>query len=99
MQSFETEDAKAFHQKLPQIPIGLLDANRPTEAELVELSTWADQVNPQFTVTDAALVSRVHQLGMDINVWTVNEPGAMRRMQDLGVDGIITDFPQSLTQH
>lgn len=70
---------------------------RPTEAELLELSTWADQVNPQFTVTDQALVDRVHELGMEINVWTVNEPGAMRRMRDLGVDGIITDFPQSLT--
>jgi glycerophosphoryl diester phosphodiesterase len=98
VQSFEVEDAKAFKERLPRIPIGLLDADRPTEAELVALSTWADQVNPQWTVTDAALVDRVHQLGMDINVWTVNEPGTMRRMAELGVDGIITDFPQSLTQ-
>lgn len=48
-------------------------------------------------MTDNALVTRVHQLGMDINVWTVNEPGTMRRVADLGVDGLITDFPQSLT--
>jgi glycerophosphoryl diester phosphodiesterase len=96
VQSFEVDDAKDFHQRQPEIPIGLLDADRPTEAELVELSQWADQVNPQFTVTDSALVARVHQFGMDINVWTVNEPGTMRRMAELGVDGIITDYPQSL---
>lgn len=97
VQSFEVDDAKSFKTLQPRIPIGVLDADRPTDAELVELSGWADQVNPQWTVTDSALVAKVHQLGMDINVWTVNEPGTMRRVVDLGVDGIITDYPQSLT--
>ncbi|MEV8129397.1 glycerophosphodiester phosphodiesterase family protein, partial [Streptomyces sp. NPDC085944] len=32
------------------------------------------------------------------NVWTVDEPGAIRKMTTLGVDGIITDYPQTLTQ-
>ncbi|AJP02964.1 hydrolase [Streptomyces cyaneogriseus subsp. noncyanogenus] len=98
VQSFQVDDAQEFHALMPEVPIGFLDANRPTEEELLQLSTWADQVNPQYTVTDQALVDRVHELGMDINVWTVDEPGAMRRMAGLGVDGIITDFPQSLTQ-
>ncbi|MFE1072079.1 glycerophosphodiester phosphodiesterase family protein, partial [Streptomyces sp. NPDC058783] len=31
-------------------------------------------------------------------VWTVDEPGAIRKMLNLGVDGIITDYPQTLTQ-
>lgn len=35
---------------------------------------------------------------MESNVWTVNEPGRMRELVGFGVDGIITDFPQSLTQ-
>ncbi|WP_049578336.1 glycerophosphodiester phosphodiesterase [Streptomyces sp. SBT349] len=98
VQSFELDDATAFNTLMPGVPIGLLDAERPTEEELVALSGWADQVNPQHTVTDQELVDRVHALGMDINVWTVDEPGAMRAMTALGVDGIITDYPQSLTQ-
>ncbi|AUH39307.1 glycerophosphodiester phosphodiesterase [Streptomyces sp. CMB-StM0423] len=97
VQSFELDDAQGFKNLMPEVPIGFLDADRPTEAELIALSEWADQVNPQYTVTDQALVDRVHELGMDINVWTVDEPGAMRRMAGLGVDGIITDYPQSLT--
>ncbi|MEU7214035.1 glycerophosphodiester phosphodiesterase family protein, partial [Streptomyces sp. NPDC044989] len=32
------------------------------------------------------------------NVWTVDEPGTIRKMLNLGVDGIITDYPQTLTQ-
>ncbi|MFI0353881.1 glycerophosphodiester phosphodiesterase [Actinomadura sp. 9N407] len=98
VQSFEVDDARRFHDLLPQVPVGVLDAERPTDTELVALSKWADDVNPQHTVTNQALVDRVHGLGMGINVWTVNEPGAMRKMLGLGVDGIITDYPQSLTQ-
>ncbi|MFH8974922.1 glycerophosphodiester phosphodiesterase [Streptomyces sp. NPDC017890] len=98
VQSFQTDDAQEFHTLMPEVPIGLLDAERPTDSELVELSHWADQVNPQHTVTDQNLVDRVHELGMDINVWTVDEPGAMRKMSALGVDGIITDYPQSLSR-
>ncbi|MGP4019162.1 glycerophosphodiester phosphodiesterase [Saccharopolyspora sp. 5N708] len=98
VQSFELDDAQRFHELLPEVPIGLLDAQRPTDAELVALSEWADQVNTESSVTDAALLARVHELGMASNVWTVNEPGRMRQLRDLGVDGIITDFPQSLTQ-
>ncbi|MCI2417781.1 hydrolase [Saccharopolyspora sp. K220] len=98
VQSFELDDAQRFHELLPEVPIGLLDAQRPTDAELVALSGWADQVNTESSVTDAALLARIHELGMANNVWTVNEPGRMRQLRDLGVDGIITDFPQSLTQ-
>jgi glycerophosphoryl diester phosphodiesterase len=98
VQSFQTDDAHTFHTQMPDIPIGILDAERPTDTELVQLSQWADQINPQHTVTDQTLVDRVHQLGMDINVWTVDEPGAIRKMTGLGVDGIITDYPQTLTQ-
>jgi glycerophosphoryl diester phosphodiesterase len=98
VQSFQTDDAHTFHTAMPDVPIGILDADRPTDTELVELGQWADQINPQHTVTDQTLVDRVHQLGMDINVWTVDEPGAIRKMTTLGVDGIITDYPQTLTQ-
>ncbi|MFJ6071102.1 glycerophosphodiester phosphodiesterase [Streptomyces sp. NPDC093065] len=98
VQSFQTDDAHTFHTALPDIPIGILDADRPTDTELVQLSQWADQINPQHTVTDQTLVDRIHQLGMTVNVWTVDEPGAIRTMTNLGVDGIITDYPQTLTQ-
>ena len=38
-------------------------------------------------------LNEAHELGLIVNAWTVNEPSDIYRMIDLGVDGIITDFP------
>jgi glycerophosphoryl diester phosphodiesterase len=42
-------------------------------------------------VVDARTVAAAHAAGRHLHVWTINEPGEMRRLIDLGVDGIVTD--------
>jgi len=42
------------------------------------------------------LVKEAHDLGLKINVWTVNDKPTMEKMIDLGVDGITTDYPDRL---
>ncbi len=39
------------------------------------------------------LVEHFHSRGINMNVWTVNEPGEVRALASIGVDGIITDRP------
>lgn len=45
---------------------------------------------------DAERVAEAHALGLAVYAWTVNDPLAMRTLIDLGVDGIITDYPDRL---
>lgn len=47
-------------------------------------------------VVDAKLVSAARASGLQVHVWTVNTPPEMRRLLEVGVDGIITDRPDLL---
>ncbi len=46
----------------------------------------------------AAAVARARNQGYELHVWTVNQPAAMERFIDMGVDNIITDRPGVLTE-
>ena len=54
-----------------------------------------DRVGPLRVVTPR-LVDLAHERGQRVHVWTVDDAGDMRRLLDLGVDGIMTDQLETL---
>jgi len=52
--------------------------------------------SPYFRDLREADLAEAKRLGLRVVVWTVNEPADMRSLIDLGVDGIITDYPDRL---
>jgi glycerophosphoryl diester phosphodiesterase len=56
--------------------------------------TWA----PYFGDLTETTLKEAHDLGLKVAVWTVNDPAQIKRMLDLGVDGITSDRPDLVRQ-
>ncbi|RDV08565.1 glycerophosphodiester phosphodiesterase [Arthrobacter sp. RT-1] len=55
-----------------------------------------DVVSPTFRSVTAEMIAEAHELGLPVIPWTVNTTADMEHLMDLGVDGIITDYPTRL---
>ena len=42
-------------------------------------------------ITTARMIRRLHDAGVEVHVWTINDPLRMSELLDLGVDGLVTD--------
>ncbi|QGG95342.1 glycerophosphodiester phosphodiesterase [Actinomarinicola tropica] len=52
----------------------------------------------RVVVTDERFVRAAHKLGLQVHVWTIDDPAEMHRLLDMGVDGIMTDRPAVLRE-
>ncbi len=52
-----------------------------------------EAVHPERGLCSPTAVRRWHRRGYAVNVWTVDEPGQLRRLADMGIDAIITNDP------
>jgi glycerophosphoryl diester phosphodiesterase len=69
---------------------------------VAQLALWptlpVDYVIPHQSLVDRSLVHQIQSAGLRILVWTVNDPAAMLRMAEWGVDGIISDDTELLVR-
>jgi glycerophosphoryl diester phosphodiesterase len=59
------------------------------------------QVPPDYegtVIVDDRFVTRAHDAGLAVHVWTIDDPAEMERLVALGVDGIMTDRPSVLAE-
>lgn len=96
LQSFDPRALEAVHKQNRTVRTALLvwKAEGRSVAEHLEvLSFVPDIFSPAARLVDEDLVAAVHERGMQVIPWTVNERAAMKRLIRLKVDGLITDYP------
>jgi glycerophosphoryl diester phosphodiesterase len=105
--SFLDPATDAFRRYAPGVPtsagtIATAEAWRAVQAgePLPKTPAVAFQVPERqgdIVVVDEPFVEAAHRAGMAVHVWTVNDAESMQRMLGLGVDGIISDLPTTLS--
>ncbi len=95
VRSFDWRGLDHMRDLWPQVPLTWLTARAgPGPAEVARAAGGdGGRWGPDHEGLDPGMVERAHDLGLLVVPWTVNSLEAMRRLRDLGVDGICTDRP------
>lgn len=94
IQSFDTRPLTAMRALDPSLTLALLVSNEEgLEANLAQLGFTPDVYSPHHRLVDDALMEASRAAQVDVVPWTVNDREEMMRLLHLGVDGLITDYP------
>jgi glycerophosphoryl diester phosphodiesterase len=94
IQSFDFRVLKYWHQKYPDIRLAALVENtKSIDANLADLGFKPSTYSPYFKLLNREKVKYLHQLRIRVVPWTVNEISDMLSLKGMGVDGLITDYP------
>lgn len=84
---------RALLERAPQLNRGLVAEYAWLDPLKVAQRYRCQLLALNWTLCSPERLRRAQHQGLHVSVWTVNEPALMRRLADLGVDSLITDFP------
>uniref|UniRef100_A0AAU2JMQ4 Glycerophosphodiester phosphodiesterase family protein n=1 Tax=Streptomyces sp. NBC_00049 TaxID=2903617 RepID=A0AAU2JMQ4_9ACTN len=97
VQSFSADSVRTVHGLRPDLVTAFLGT--PAVADLPSYAAFTDRINPWHTTISADWVAAVHGLrgahgkAMEVDTWIVDDAATARKVQAMGVDGIITNAP------
>ncbi|MGI5153164.1 glycerophosphodiester phosphodiesterase [Plantactinospora sp. CA-294935] len=98
VQSFEVDVLRYTRELAPELPLGLLRSTLDADPVAISAELGLATYNPSSAalLTRPGIVGDLHRAGIALMVWTVDTPAGWRQLDDLGVDGIITNRPAEL---
>lgn len=97
IQSFDARSLQAVHALDPGMTTAWLIADDDgLKVNLKELGFMPTIYSPSYKLLSAQAVKEAHALDLKVIPWTVNEIAEMQALVAMGVDGIITDYPNRI---
>ncbi len=95
LQSFDMRPLQVLHREYPDIKLGFLTSNKKAgfEENISQLGFNPFFYNPASNLVTEELIQKCHKNKIKIAPWTVNTLEEMQKLKTMGVDGIITDYP------
>ena len=99
IQSFDKRTIQLIHDKYPDVKTSFLVANKKTyEENIADLGYKPFILSPVLQMVNEELIIKAHADGVKVIPWTANKIEEMNALRALGVDGIISDYPDLLVQ-
>jgi glycerophosphoryl diester phosphodiesterase len=96
IQSFDFRTLQYLHIHSPTIKTAMLIEDfdkRTLDEQLKDLGFSPTIYSPAFVLVNDVLIKKCHQQNIQVIPWTVNDKAKMAELKALGVDGIISDYP------
>lgn len=94
IQSFDVRTLQYLHQHYPYIKTALLIEDAASLQEQIDKLGFTPNIySPEYTLVNPLLIKQCKERHMQIIPWTVNDVAKMKELKEMGVDGIITDYP------
>ncbi len=96
IQSFDIRSLQYLHKVYPSMKTALLvedSDKKPFALQLQALGFIPTIYSPAYQLVTPLLVKQCHDTGIQIIPWTVDDKPTITQLTNLGVDGIISDYP------
>ncbi len=93
IQSFDTRSLEIIHKKHKKVLTAYLVSKGELAANLKNLTFTPDIYSPAYKLVTPQLIAECKKLGIKVLPWTVNTKEEIENLKKMGVDGIISDYP------
>lgn len=94
LQSFDFRVLQYWHKNYPEVTlVALIENTKSVKRNISDLGFIPDVYSPYYKLLTKSQVEEIHEKGMKVIPWTVNSEREMRELIEMGVDGLITDYP------
>jgi len=92
--SFKFDEIRKIRELNKEAKVGYIFGRMPKDVDV--FSEDVDVLSVNIKTVDATFMKKAKAAGKEVAVWTVNKPEDMKRMIELEVDRIITNYPDVL---
>jgi glycerophosphoryl diester phosphodiesterase len=100
IQSFDVRTLQVINKKYPNIKTSFLIENKKSLEENMQILGFKPFIiSPNYKMVNPEYLKKCKEQGMKVIVWTVNTKSEINKFKEMGVDGIISDYPNLLIKN
>jgi glycerophosphoryl diester phosphodiesterase len=99
--SYKNSILEQFHRLDPDIELHkilffVFSPQKIRKSSFIEKYNYVSEFSVFYFFLNTYVINEIHRINKKVNVWTVNDKKSIEKFCKMGVDGIITDYPEFL---